>query len=115
MRNLRKAALAAAMIGSLSMVGAGVASATDYDSDHGKDEQTRTCAQSAEQGNAAEASGLIAVNVALQNVGLLGNASQQNTAQQSCVNGDGSASWNAAAVESEQGGGNGILNILSGN
>ncbi|MFE0451961.1 hypothetical protein ACFW2D_11815 [Streptomyces sp. NPDC058914] len=114
MRKLRKAALVAAMIGSLSMAGAGVASATDYDKKDGGDD-VRQCVQGADQSHESEASGLIAVNLAVENIGLLGNASQQNTQQNICVNGDGSAAFGVQAPEAENGeGGNGLLNLLNG-
>ncbi|MFI7500043.1 hypothetical protein ACIBVL_16390 [Streptomyces sp. NPDC049687] len=87
MRKLHKAGLVAAMIGSLGLAGAGVASAHGS----GGDEGSRQCIQ---QGD---------VNVGLLNLqhlnlglgGLLGSpgiASEDNSRQQSCVTGDGSYS-----------------------
>ncbi|WP_416977467.1 hypothetical protein [Streptomyces sp. T028] len=88
MRTLRKAGLVAAMIGSLTLAGAGVASA------NGSDNDFQNCTQTGE------------VNVGLLNIpdlnlglggsggvlGGLGLAQSHDAKQFSCVNGDGSGS-----------------------
>ncbi|WP_133913845.1 hypothetical protein [Streptomyces sp. NBC_00582] len=83
MRTLRKAGLVAAMIGSLTLAGAGVASAYEGGGDN------QDCTQTGEVNV-----GL--VNISDLNLGLgflgLGSANPDNSAQFSCVNGDGSGS-----------------------
>ncbi|MFF3504165.1 hypothetical protein [Streptomyces sp. NPDC003247] len=110
MRKIGKAALAAAMIGSLTMVGAGVASAADghrttdsgyrSDSKDTKDTKsdgaTKQCVNYAEVDNSAHSSGLVnALNNV--NVNILGYSSNKPTVQQSCSIGDNSTSGNLNA------------------
>ncbi|MEW2046496.1 hypothetical protein OHS71_24040 [Streptomyces sp. NBC_00377] len=102
MRKLHKTALVAAMIGSLCMAGAGIASAGD-------DGPSRQCLQGAEQGDSNLQVGLINLN----DVPLLGSLTKQNVSQQSCVNGDDSATFTGSSVESSSNG-NGLLNGLLG-
>ncbi|MFE9624388.1 hypothetical protein [Streptomyces sp. NPDC006527] len=109
MRKLRKAALVAAMIGSLSMAGAGVASATDYGKSTDGGDDIRQCLQKAEAGN-EEAGGLISALNNL-NVNVLGVQTISNTAQNSCVIGDDSFSANFSSVEADENDG-GLLNLL---
>ncbi|MFJ4621430.1 hypothetical protein [Streptomyces sp. NPDC088812] len=118
MRKLGKAALAAAMIGSLTMVGAGVASAADghrsttdsgYRSDTKdtkSDGATKQCVNYAEVNNDTSSSGLVnALNNV--NVNILGFSSEKPTLQQSCSIGDNSTSGNLNAN-----GGDSLLDLL---
>ncbi|KUN88448.1 hypothetical protein [Streptomyces griseoruber] len=91
MRTLRKAGLVAAMIGSLTLAGAGVASA------NGSDGNAQNCTQTGEVNV-----GL--VNLSKLNLGLgallgLGSANQDNGAQYSCINGNGNGSVQADGGE----------------
>ncbi|MFJ9740435.1 MULTISPECIES: hypothetical protein [unclassified Streptomyces] len=101
MRNLRKAALVAAMIGTLGFVGAGTASAGD--GRHGDD--AKQCVQGAEQGDPNFQIGLINLN----QVPLLGALSKQNTLQQTCV--DDGLAFTGSREDSIQAG-NGTLSLL---
>ncbi|MFG2879130.1 hypothetical protein ACGFYU_29705 [Streptomyces sp. NPDC048337] len=101
MRTLRKAALVAAMIGSLGMAGAGVASAAGSDTDG----PARECTQVAGAGNTSIDT-VIPVNVAVAVFGTVtqtnvtqSNSAQSNTIQEICVNGDNSSPVNAASLE----------------
>ncbi|MFI9544961.1 hypothetical protein ACIHAR_13685 [Streptomyces sp. NPDC052016] len=109
MRKLRKAALVAAMIGSLSMAGAGVASATDYAKSTDGGDDVRQCLQNAQAGN-QEAGGLISALNNL-NVNVLGVQTISNSAQNSCVIGDNSFSANFNEVEADRNDA-GLLNLL---
>ncbi|MDG9719531.1 hypothetical protein [Streptomyces sp. DH24] len=94
MRKLPKAALAAAMIGSLTMAGAGIASAGENGS--GEDGDVRACVQVAEANNSE---GLINLPI---NLALLGNVQETTTIQQVCNNGDKSHVANVAEIGAEQ-------------
>lgn len=96
MRKIRTATLVAAMIGTLSLAGAGVASAADYDG--GKDDGGRNCVQGADQSDNNPS-----VTVGLLNLGdLFANKSEQNTIQQTCINGDGSGAWTGSGQGNDQ-------------
>ncbi|MFD9407279.1 hypothetical protein ACFWBN_09725 [Streptomyces sp. NPDC059989] len=112
MRKLRKAALVAAMIGSLSMVGAGVASAVGSDTDGA----SRECTQAAAASNTST-DYIFPVNVAVAVFGNVTqsnvtqtNEAQSNTIQQICVNGDNSSAANVASLGVEQS--NASANVL---
>ncbi|MFD7132765.1 hypothetical protein [Streptomyces sp. NPDC059894] len=121
MRKIGKAALVAAMIGSLTMVGAGVASAADghrsttdsgYRSDTKdtkdtkSDGATKQCVNYAEVNSDSSSSGLVnALNNV--NVNILGFSSEKPTLQQSCSIGDNSTSGNLNAN-----GGDSLLDLL---
>jgi hypothetical protein len=108
MRKLREAALVAAMVGTLGMVGAGVATATGDDGNGtGTDGGTRLCVQNAEQSDPVYQIGLINLN----QVPILGSVANPDVIQQSCVNGDNSGTWSGTNTESN---GNGLLNGLGG-
>jgi hypothetical protein len=107
MRKLRKAALVAAMIGSLSMAGAGVASATDYGNgtDDKKTGDTGTCVNNIapETGNSEGLLGsLLGLNLNNNAIAILGNASATQVVQQSCAVGDGATSFNISDVTTVQ-------------
>ncbi|MFC4498642.1 MULTISPECIES: hypothetical protein [Streptomyces] len=104
MRKFRNAALVAAMIGTLGLTGAGVASATN-----GADEGGRLCLQGAEQGDSNLNVGLINLN----NVPILSSLTEQSVIQQSCVNGDASGTATGAGLEGSSSAG-GVLNGLLG-
>ncbi|KUO12874.1 hypothetical protein [Streptomyces sp. DSM 15324] len=91
MRTLRKAGLVAAMIGTLTLTGAGVASAG------GSDGNAQNCTQTGEVNV-----GL--VNLSKLNLGLgallgLGSAEQDNGTQFSCINGNGNTGVQADGGE----------------
>ncbi|MFJ4776574.1 hypothetical protein [Streptomyces sp. NPDC088762] len=103
MRKLRKAALVAAMIGSLSMVGAGVASA-----DGDGDGAARECTQAAEASNTSTSVN-VPVNIAVAVFGVVAqsnttqtNTAQSNEIQQICVNGDNGSAANALGLDFDQ-------------
>ncbi|MEV8535182.1 hypothetical protein [Streptomyces sp. NPDC051211] len=114
MRKLRKAALVAAMIGSLSMVGAGVASADGTDTNGASTE----CTQAAGASNTSTFI-TIPVNVAVavfgnvtQSNSTQSNTAQSNTIQQICINGDNGNAVNAASTDVGQS--NVLANLLDG-
>ncbi|MFD7629745.1 hypothetical protein ACFV7Q_27600 [Streptomyces sp. NPDC059851] len=80
MRKLQKAALVAAMVGSLTMSGAAIAFADDPKTET----ETTPCTQTATQTNAA--------------TDVLGNVAQTNVAQQICSTEDDGTNSNSAAV-----------------
>ncbi|MFC9293612.1 hypothetical protein ACFTWH_21565 [Streptomyces sp. NPDC057011] len=112
MRKLRKAALVAAMIGSLGMAGAGVASAVGSDTDGAGRECTQAAAASNESTDI-----IIPVNVAVAVFGNVtqsnvtqSNEAQSNSIQQICINGDNSNAANVAGFDAQQS--NGSANVL---
>ncbi|MEU0057756.1 hypothetical protein [Streptomyces sp. NPDC006334] len=102
MRNLRKAALVAAMIGTLGFVGTSTASAGEG---RNGDEHSKQCVQGAEQGDPNFQIGLLNLN----QVPLLGALSKQNTLQQTCV--DDGLAFTGSREDSLQAG-NGVLSLL---
>ena len=112
MRKIRKATLVAAMIGTLSLAGAGVASAADYD--NGSDDGGRNCVQGVDQSHNDSS-----VTVGLINLSdLLNTTSQQNPVHLSCATGEGSGSFSGSSQDGSaaSGGllGGGLLNGLLG-
>ncbi|WP_455351309.1 hypothetical protein [Streptomyces sp. SYSU K217416] len=114
MRKLRRAALVAAMVGSLGMVGAGVASAQDA-YDNGDDKKDKTVVVACEQANLSESTqgdasnyegggllGLIPLNLSL-----LDTTANQTQQQNICAGGD------VYAVQVQETSG-GLLNGLLG-
>lgn len=101
MRNLRKAALVVAMVGTLGMAGAGVASATEYGNgnDNGTDGDSRTCVNVAEASNEHTGPNLVGL---VGDVSLLSSTSQTNVIQQICSNGDNSPNEQTADGRTNQ-------------
>lgn len=89
MRKLHKTALVAAMIGSLSLAGAGIASAGVA----GSDGDSRECA------NHVENISFGLINIPNLNLPLLGISSNQTATQQICNNGDDAVNANVASRE----------------
>ncbi|MFD9392641.1 hypothetical protein ACFWBB_18575 [Streptomyces sp. NPDC060000] len=87
MRKLHKTALVAAMIGSLTMAGAGIASAGGSDGD------SRECS------NHVENISFGLINIPNLNLPLLGLSSNQDATQQICNNGDDAVNANVASRE----------------
>lgn len=103
MRKLRKAALVAAMIGSLSMAGAGAASADSKADTGGGSTQ---CTQEATASNSASL-----VNIPDVIIAVFGNVSQTNVIQQICSNGEASINENSNVNVNQS---NDFLNNLLG-
>ncbi|MCJ1678598.1 hypothetical protein MTF65_14815 [Streptomyces sp. APSN-46.1] len=104
MRKLRKAVLVAAMIGSLGVVGAGVATADGTDTNGAG----RECTQAAAASNSSYTVN-VPVNVAVSVFGdvtqsntLQSNSTQSNSLQQICINGDNSSAANVSSSEVTQ-------------
>ncbi|MET7655422.1 MULTISPECIES: hypothetical protein [unclassified Streptomyces] len=91
MRKLHKTALVAAMIGSLTLAGAGIASAGD--SDGGSDGGSRQCA------NHVENISFGLLNLPNLSLPILGSVSNQTANQQICNNGDDAINANVAEHE----------------
>ncbi|SHI19954.1 hypothetical protein [Streptomyces sp. 3214.6] len=89
MRKLHKIALVAAMIGSLGMAGAGVASADVS----GVDGDSRECA------NHVENISFGLINIPDLNLPLLALSQNQHATQQICNNGDNAVNANVASQE----------------
>ncbi|MER5429230.1 hypothetical protein [Streptomyces sp. NPDC002588] len=105
MRKLQRAALVAAMAGTLGLVGAGVASA-DY-SDPSTGSGGRECHQTGVTKPSVN-NGLI--NLPNLNLPILGNVSEGSN-QGACNNGDDSAAFNVSHADQET---DGLLDLIGG-
>ncbi|MFI6037589.1 hypothetical protein ACIBBD_26120 [Streptomyces sp. NPDC051315] len=113
MRNLRKAALVAVMVGSLGLATAGVASAHGTDDGYGTAKKDgngdRQCVQAADASASTSGDGLLGLPDV--NLALLGNVSETTVIQQVCNNGDDSLVGALSGVETNQTS-DGLLELL---
>ncbi|MEV6649341.1 hypothetical protein [Streptomyces sp. NPDC051219] len=103
MRKLRKAALVAAMVGSISMLGAGAASAQDSYTGDGDGGTTLVFCDNSDEGSLLDLS-----NLQLSVLGLGSNTASTNQSNKGCSAGD---LTQVNAAETEQA--SGVLNVLS--